>query len=549
MKKAEPNSREMKKHFGEYVVITTMLLFSFWLMFHTFGYDRKTDSILIASRLWSDFGAHIPMIRSFSMGANLDRMLQGSLPDYPIYPGEPVRYHSLFYALVGLLEKLGLRIDWALNIPSILGFFALLLGIYVLAQKLFKSAATASLSVLFFLFNGSLSFIKYFSEHSITELLTIREFPSFAPWGPGQISAFWNLNIYTNQRHLAAGFAIGVWFLVWVARSRKNIVSAIGWGLLIGILPYFHQPMLLIMAIILTSCFLFFPTSRFSLIIVGAVAAVLIAPQLLMMPKSESLAWFPGYLIHDDLTIPRFPWYWFQNLGLHAILIPLGFFFIPNVAKRALAPLFAIFLVANLFRFSVEVAANHKFFNFALILGNIISAYVVWTIVSKIRTVLKYAALFVFVGILTLSGIIDFFVIRNDVKGAVADVTADERAAWIAQNTPKDAIFLNSSFLYHPASVAGRSIFLGWPYFPWSLGYTGNRHELMRTMYESHDPKVFCPLLAEYSIDYVTVENTHNDPNLPVIDVNYFISQFQPVYSSQDATYYIFTRQELCQAG
>ncbi len=531
---------EHGKNWVELAVIVIFLIFSFWLMVHTFGYDPKTNSMLIGSRLWSDFGANIPMIRSFSMGANLDRIIHMQAPDYPIYAGEPIRKHFLFYALVGLLERIGLRLDWALNIPSILGFFALLLGIYVLAQKLFKSTAISVLSVLFFLLNGSLSFVKYFSEHSIAELLTIREFPSFAPWGPGDITAFWSLNIYTNQRHLAAGFAIGVWFLVWVASSRKNIVGGVLWGILIGILPYFHQPMLLIMAILIPCTFLLFPTMRIPIFITGVVSTLLIVPQLLLMPKSESLAWFPGYLIHDDLTIPRFLWYWFQNLGLHAILIPLGFFFIPNVAKRTLAPLFAIFLVANLFRFSVEIAASHKFFNFALMLGNIVSAFVIVSLQTPLKTIVTATL----IGVLTLSGVIDFFVIRNDVKGAVADVAADERVEWIVKNTPRDAIFLNSSFLYHPASIAGRSIFLGWPYFAWSEGYRGNRNELMKTIYESRDPGIFCPILLKNNISYVTVEDTHGDPNLPSIDEAYFRGTFNALF--QIDNYAIFSVADMC---
>lgn len=531
----------MRKQYKNVLIAIFFLLFSFWLMFHTFGYDRQSHSMLIASRLWSDFGANIPLIRSFSMGANLDRMLSGQRPDYPIYAGEPIRKHFLFYALVGILERIGLRIDWALNLPSALGFFALLLGIYLLSQKLFKSVFVSVLSVLFFLFNGSLSFIKYFSEHSVRELATIREFPSFAPWGPGDITAFWNLNIYTNQRHLAAGFAIGIWFLLWIVKSRKNIVGAVLWGLSIGILPYFHQPMLLVMAILLGNCFLFFPKLRLPLFITGVVATTLIIPQLLTIPKSESLAWYPGYFIHDELTIPRFLWYWFQNLGLHTILIPLGFLFIPSLAKKILAPLFFIFIVANLLRFSVEVAASHKFFNFALILGNMISAYVV---VRLLRRVWIVAMLLI--AILVLSGIVDFFVVKNDVKGSVADIRADERVDWIVKNTPRDAIFLNSSFLYYPASLAGRSIFLGWPYFAWSEGYRGNRHELMKTIYESRDPGIFCPILLKNNITYVTVEDTHGDPNLPTIDVDYFTTTFQPSYIDEKRDYTIFSVSDLC---
>jgi hypothetical protein len=67
-------------------------------MFSTFSY--KDGNMLIASKAWSDFASHIPLIRSFSFGNNFP-------PQYPLFSGPPIKYHFLFYAFVGLLEKLG----------------------------------------------------------------------------------------------------------------------------------------------------------------------------------------------------------------------------------------------------------------------------------------------------------------------------------------------------------------------------------------------------------------------------------------------------------
>ena len=131
-----------KKTFPELAGMIFLLLFSFWLMFHTFSYNAKTNSMMIAYKAWSDFGSHIPLVRSFSMGDNFNRLIRGKAPEYPLFPGEPIRYHFLFYAFVGLLERLGLRIDWALNIPSALGFFFLMVMIWTLAEQLFKDAVT-----------------------------------------------------------------------------------------------------------------------------------------------------------------------------------------------------------------------------------------------------------------------------------------------------------------------------------------------------------------------------------------------------------------------
>jgi len=542
------------------------ILFSSWLMFHTFSFDQRTQSIEIAGKCWSDFGAHIPLIRSFSMGGNFDRIIHFKLPEYPIFPGEPIRYHFIFYMIVGLLEKAGLRIDWALNIPSIIGFSSFLILIGIISYKLFRSYAISLFSVVFFLFNGSFSLLKFFEKNPISlatpwQIITATQFPSFGPWDQGLVSAFWNLNIYTNQRHLAAGFALGLGFialLLYLEKKswKKQLPFLFITVPLLSFLPYFHQPMLLIIGLFMAWYFLVFPNLRIFLLLTGLLSEGPIIFQLLSFAKDASaFGWYPGYLLHGNFTPLSFLTYWFHNLGLHLILIPIGFFLSPQRAKKILLPMFFLFLIANCFKFSVEIAANHKFFNFFMIFGNMISAYVLVSLYYKIKRCSKHLFIcrfvYLLIGLLllllTLSGIIDFFVVYNDHTIPIVDIPRSEIPTWISEHTPKDAIVLNSSYLYHPASIAGRSIFLGWPYFPWSSGYKENRMLIMNKMYESKDPNVFCPLLKKYNISYVTVEPVSGNPDLPTIAPSYFRSVDEPVFLTENNQYAIYSTDSLCQ--
>lgn len=580
MKRKTPvNIKRLALHVGLYGMF---LAFSSWLMFHTFSYDPDTYSMKIAYKLWSDFGAHIPLIRSFSLGDNFTNFFRGAI-QYPIFPGEPIRYHFLFYLFVGFLEKIGVRIDWALNVPSIAGFFFLLILLYILARRLFASRAVGLLTIVFFLFNGSLGFVRFFTLHpigarTIQDITRARDFPAFAPWGPGEVAAFWNLNIYTNQRHLAVAFSLVILFILTVLgmekRSRyRQIPWIILWGIVFGLLPYFHQPTLLIVAIVMAVYMLFFPHARPFLFFTGLLTTIIALPQLwLGRAGATGFEWYPGYIIHNQLVtegfvraLVHFMSFWWQNLGLHAILIPLGFFFIPKRARTALLPIVPLFIIPNLFKFSVEASANHKFFNFILMLGNMISAYILVSVFSAIKRLSRhwiiglparhrfaqaiaggfaYSLISLLLIPLTLSGIIDFFVIVNDTRGTLTDIPKNETATWVMQHTPKNAIFLNSSYLYHPASVAGRPIFLGWPYFAWSAGYKENRMPVMKEMYE--DAGVRCSLLAKYHISYVTVEEVKNDPNLPRIDLAGFKKMYTPIFLSVNKKYAIFTTEELC---
>ena len=137
------------------LVFLITALFSVWLMFSTFAY--KDGQLIIKAKLWSDFAAHLPLIRSFSFGQNFP-------PQYPQFANEPTRYHYLFYLLVGGLEKIGFNLAVALNSLSAIGLSLLLLMIYRYAKLLAgrqkkQQYLAGDLAIFLFLFNGSLTLL------------------------------------------------------------------------------------------------------------------------------------------------------------------------------------------------------------------------------------------------------------------------------------------------------------------------------------------------------------------------------------------------------
>ncbi len=102
-----------------------------WILFSsTFDYDLELREIRVAGLIWSDYGFHIPLMRSFSFGNNLSL-------EHPLYAHESVRYHFMFDFMVGIQEKMGIPLDYALNIPSALFWTCLLVSIYYLSKRLF----------------------------------------------------------------------------------------------------------------------------------------------------------------------------------------------------------------------------------------------------------------------------------------------------------------------------------------------------------------------------------------------------------------------------
>src|SRR3989344_5431601 len=324
-----------KTSYLEIVLIIFTFSFSVFLMFFTF--HKEDGTLFIASKAWSDFGSHLPLIRSFSFGSNFP-------PEYPLFPGQPINYHFLFYFLVGLIEKAGIPIDYALNIPSTIGLSGLILSIYFVAKKIFQSRAVGFLSVIFFLFNSSFSFIYFLQNHKnspnlILDLVTNDKFSSFAPYGQGLVTAFWNLNIYTNQRHLALSFTLSL-------------------------------------LIIFVFLFIVFPNLRKSIFILGIPAFLISFPQYLYLQSGEGgfgIKFVNGYLTASESSL-SFVKFWVYNLGISAVLIPLGFIKSSKTARKILFCFIPLFLIGNFVQFSPEVAANHKFFNYFLLVGNMFSA-------------------------------------------------------------------------------------------------------------------------------------------------------------------------------
>ena len=517
-------------------------------MWKTFSADR-VGNLEIATKLWSDFAATIPLIRSFSLGTNFP-------PQYPIFAGPPIRYHFLFFLVVGLLEKAGIPLTWALNTLSALSFTFLTILIYLFAKTIFRKRSVGLLSCILFLFNGSLSFVEFFKKHPLTlntpfDIATNINFPSFGPYDEKIVSAFWNLNIFTNQRHLAFAYASFLLLILLFYRfSQKpgkltwTVSFLIGVG--VGAFPFIHMAVFGMMAIALVVLFLIYPKIRWKIFATGAVAVVLALPQVLYMGRSSVQTPFfsPGYLTASQ-TLFSFVKYWFFNLGVTLPLVPIGFILAKREQRKIFIPFLALFIVGSLFRFSPEIAANHKFFNLFAIGANMFVAFFLVSLWQR-KLFSKLVVLFLF-PFLILSGIIDFFPIVNDSSMKVVDVPANNTAFFIQKNTPKDAVFLNASFLYDPASLAGRKIYLGWPYFAWSAGYdTQTRHKTMQTLFSPTDKRSSCESLKKEKIDFVEIQIPSYLEGVSV-DFSFFQNNFVRIYYDRVGNFYIYDVKLSCQ--
>lgn len=542
---------------------SSFFLFSCWLMFATFSYNSKDGYMVLAPIVQSDFAAHIPLIRSFSLGSNWP-------PEYPLYPGLPIQYHFLFYFLVGMLEKIGFRIDLALNSLSILGFFGMLAMTYAIGKKLFNDARVGLLSVIFFVFNGTLSFWYYFntkesfSWHAFKKIFTGNEYASFGPWDPSPVLIFWNLNTYINQRHfcLAMGALLAlVYVSLNIHNQKRSVQISVGifFGLVFGFFPLLHKPVMLLAGIVMAVYFIAFPRMRLFLFVAGGVSLLVMLALLMSSFKigsgEKSIMWNVGFLVEDPRSFMSYVEFFFHQFGFHCFLVPIGFLLASRQIKIIMIPAIVALIISFILKFSIDVSANHKLINFTIMMLQMLSAFVIiyiydhvgalcWNAANKIQVAVRRSVnsmLAVLLLLLTFSGIMDLFVVINQTTGDRPDIKSHANIRWIAENTPKDSIFLNPAFIFDPASVAGRKIFLGYAYFIVSAGYDfGSRVLVYRELYTSEDPYRILKLLHENNIDYVEFhDEIRRGQNLEVKSANEHVYKkfFPLVFKDKDDTY------------
>jgi hypothetical protein len=501
----------LNKYKLELIIFLLATVFSSWLMFSTFSYNN--GFMEISTKAWSDFASHIPLIRSFSFGDNFPTQ-------YPLFSGPPIRYHFLFYAMVGFLEKLGLNISYALNIPSIIGFSLLTFMIYIFSKEIFKSKAVGAISIFLFLFNGSFSFLKYFSQNtfsfeSLVNISKLENFVSFGPYDQSIVSAFWNLNIYTNQRHLGLSYFLCLLLIYFFIKHKYelNNTKSLLLGLILGISFLLNMAVFLMTVIILITLFIFLKNKRKYIFITVFFGSLIALPFYLNIQNATStfkIMFHAGYLL-NNINFTNFLNYWIQNLGLHFFILPLIFLLVNKEQKRIFISFFVLFLIANLIQFSPEIAANHKFINLFMIVGAMYTSYFLVYLWKRKENLLKPLVILSFI-ILIFSGILDLFPILNDKKISLADYPNNKTVEWITRNTKPSSIFLNTNYLYDDASLAGRKIFLGWPYFAWSQGYdTLSRDNLRKSMLSTNNKDYFCRNANLNKIDYVEVNLNNND--------------------------------------
>ncbi len=391
----------------EIIFLAALLVFWGLFLFRTLHIDG--DKVVTGASVYGDFGVHLGFIRSFSWGANFPA-------EHPHFGGVPMHKHFLFQFLAGNLDYLGLPVDWAYNLPSLLSFMAFIMLLYSLGVLITGERAVGALASVMVLCRSSLAFQDFFKKfdsfkEAALNLLSYRTFighTKFDNWG------IWTPNVHLNQRHFSFSLAVLVLIVIAVMPLAGQMVAAVrsrrsgtrekygtvvmselffrrdAWlprslrqplflGVLLGLTGFFNAAVVLGAVLILAGMAVFSKQRLTHFIIIVVTAGLMLAGSKIIIgsPGNPVAVLFkPGFLAPKP-TLGSLTNYYFNLLSILPLVVVAGLIIaIPGTRRLALAFVLPLVFV-NFIQLSIKSHDGHKMAQISFYLLNIFAAFFV----------------------------------------------------------------------------------------------------------------------------------------------------------------------------
>ena len=523
------DSRAFRK---ECILFGFLLVFLTWIMFYVF-YIRNGE-LYSGFSVYGDYAPHTAMMRSFSKGNNFPT-------EYPHFGGQDVKYHFMFQFLVGNLEFLGIRLDFAYNIESVLALLGFLMLLYSIAKRLTASLAAGILTLVLFFFRSSLSFFHFVTEHLQAKDLwaTLRDNTTFIGYTTNENWGLWNFNVYLNQRHLAFGLlmaAVAVWtFMDWVeagcshkeqgflwVRNRfftkkawicRNVDTAILLGLFLGLTAFWNGAALIGGLLILAGLAVF-SDGKLDYVICAGLAVLFseLQSKIFVSGSVMSPSFYWGFLA-DNKSISGVLWYLVEISGFFFVGMIVAAVFLKRgqrvVLMGCLLPMAFAFLVS----LTPDINVNHKYVMISYAFVTVFWGWIVRCVFLAGKNSWKKwagrAAAAVLCICLSATGIYDYVIILRDNDSAHRMTVNMESSLtdWLSANLKKNDLLLTPEYTMNEVTMSGAMLYCGWPYYAWSAGYdTGYRAGQAVLMYTTDDPELLKAAVKQEKITYILFE-------------------------------------------
>ncbi|MBQ8632862.1 MAG: hypothetical protein IJ420_04590 [Lachnospiraceae bacterium] len=522
--------------YGPILFTFAAVAFTGFLMFLTF--KVLDNSIYVGYSVFSDFAPHLGMIRSFSVSNNFPTQ-------YAHFAGEDIRYHFMFQFMVGNLEFLGMRLDFAFNLPSMFGMIGTYMLLFVLVVRLTKSRLCGYLTALLFTFRSSFTVFRYMAEQPKDNVWNaLKSNTEFLGYTQNENWGLWNLNVYCNQRHLAFALAMLVLaillffpyveamgkkllavqkgekltladrveqvktlFFTKTAFGIKDIHFAVGMGVFLGALAFWNGS-----ALVATLAMLFFMAAvsdyRLDYLITAVLVLVFyfLQSSLFVEGSVVSPAYFFGFLA-ENKTAWGVVLFIVELTGIVLFVAIAGATMVKGTVRYMLLVFLVPFVLAFTLALTGDITVNHKWIMMSLMLVSMFAA-IVLTNLLKSGDWLKRIVAIVLLVVLTATGVYDLTTVVKRNENHLIFSYDDPVTNWIAENATCDDVFLTPYYSLNNVVMGGAMLYYGWPYYAWSAGYdTYSRDREVKKMYEASSVEQLDAWIEEHNIRYIIVDH------------------------------------------
>lgn len=557
---------DRKRFRWEMLLFGALLLFLTYMMFYVF-FIR--DGILYSGvTVYGDYAPHTAMMRSFSEGNNFPTQ-------YPHYGGADVKYHFMFQFLTGNLEYLGMRLDIAYNLVSVVSLLGFLMLLYQLALRITGKMCCGVCAIFFFFFRSGAAFFRFVWEHlQAGDLLwTLKENTAFIGYTLNEDWGLWNFNVYLNQRHLAFGLllvALALYlFMDWLeagvsheekgiywlkgrifskeAWKSRNLEQALMMGLFLGLCAFWNGAAVIGGLLILLG-FAVFSDGKIDYAVTAGVTVFFsfLQTKIFIVGSAMSPELYFGFLAEEKTIVGVICYlFWMGGIFFLGLLI-LGCFL-----KRRDRSILVSFLFPTFFAFLIsmtpDINVNHKYIMISYAFLAIFWAWGVcrlWDGVCqniRIKLCSRVTAVILAV-VLSATGIYDFVVIlkANGPGHRVTVNTQSELTAWLEETLDKDDLLLTPEYSMNEVTMSGAMLYCGWPYYAWSAGYDTNyRAAQAVTIYTTSDSELLKRVTEQEKITYILFEEGSEFEQQPCRE-DVIAASYEKVYETRDGRIRIY---------
>lgn len=456
------------------------LFFLFLILFSIIGPKlliQKQDGLYTGIiNAYGDIGWHTAIIMEIAERKTLP------LED-PLFAGHNLTYPYLANLISSAMVILGASLDASVNIPAILLIPILLVLMYFFAKQYGASQTAGAVACFLFLFGGAtLGFIRlpqdfiasgYNSSHFLVNL-PVRNYSGVG----SDTDGFHFLNPITSlllpQRAMLFGIPLVLSIITLLHPNifRRKYAPLIA-GIMTGMLPLFHAHACIALSFAIVGLFIISPhKKRFILFVIPALAIGIPELSFYIGGESEQGSFFrygPGWMAQDRSQII----YWLQNTGL---LIPLSLIGLASKAPKTLKALIGagsvLFILADTFLFAPWAWDNFKLFVFWLIFILPSIGYISNKAIHHSKHIIVPIIACSLLLLHMLSAGLDIWKLALPNTNAWGEWTKEAvlMANIIQNNVPVREPVLTAPVHNSPATLAGRTLVLGYPAHVWSHG-------------------------------------------------------------------------------